>query len=782
MKKIVSLLLAICLLIGLMPTTAFAEGESTEKLYLIYSDPYLIGENNVISINEKEGYNLEQYADISKHDIKEIAEAPNSSAWYYFAKKNANGEYVLVDDVIAVGGTGKTIIDDFKEKNKGFRIEKSGNVKFKEKDGNAETTVEFYLSDGVVLQNIEKLGTDYVSFHDVNYVNRKQDYGNYIFYDDTRLKKADGKAYFYIVVGTYKNGLDVKLSFKDNSEHQGVELTHLRSIEVWGEICKVYEISFDKSIDKQKLEFVKKTNNNVEQAFYYGTQYYIYGEGKWDRTFEATSAYDNKSRFLPYMGSIFVDTMQEPEKNFFYISYLGIGTESDKDFKWDVTRNLIFLEGESAFVSHPNNKFIEVSDVQNDVPGIGIPVRKVSFKAVGNKKYYGGWSRINFFNGSKPIGSIHTILNNAFESETGEETPVIPTDINSGNNSGNTGTPSIAPSIVPAPASNNNGEGQVNAETKTTETTIEKKGYYSDVAKPATAVETKIEDKEVDKLVSEAVSTKAKEVIIDATAKNKPTAPVMLSKVEIPTKLMSKIGAETDADVTVKTDIAKLKLDNKASEEISKQAGEENVTLSLDKVYDGDDSFEIEMKFVTQSGKEINNFNGGRVSATVKLPKDLADAKEMTCLFLDSNGRLYRVKGQTNGDGTFTFETGHFSRYKVLSVDDANKAFKEQKDYIKSVKYNLKSNVSTRKNGKKAITLKLNGKTEIGLDGIEIFRSLKKNSGYGKEPYKVISREKYVNTQVKSGNKYFYKARGFAMVDGEKIYTEFSNKTFKIVG
>ena len=71
------------------------------------------------------------------------------------------------------------------------------------------------------------------------------------------------------------------------------------------------------------------------------------------------------------------------------------------------------------------------------------------------------------------------------------------------------------------------------------------------------------------------------------------------------------------------------------------------------------------------------------------------------------------------------------------------------------------------------------------VDLFEIYRSVKKNSGYGKNAFfttKSGSTAKYLNTKnLKKGKTYYYKLRGVRVIDGRKYYTKWSNKTWKTV-
>lgn len=85
------------------------------------------------------------------------------------------------------------------------------------------------------------------------------------------------------------------------------------------------------------------------------------------------------------------------------------------------------------------------------------------------------------------------------------------------------------------------------------------------------------------------------------------------------------------------------------------------------------------------------------------------------------------------------------------------------------------------KSGKKAIKITWTNPNGIKFDGVEIFRSSKKNSGYGKKPYYTSKSNKYCNTAIKQGSRYYYKVRGYVEVDGVKYYSAWSAKAWRTV-
>ena len=70
---------------------------------------------------------------------------------------------------------------------------------------------------------------------------------------------------------------------------------------------------------------------------------------------------------------------------------------------------------------------------------------------------------------------------------------------------------------------------------------------------------------------------------------------------------------------------------------------------------------------------------------------------------------------------------------------------------------------------------------EVNFDGVEIFRSTKRNSGYGTTPIYTSATGKYYNTSITEGTRYYYKVRGFVVIDGQKYYTDYSLKAIRTV-
>ncbi len=290
-----------------------------------------------------------------------------------------------------------------------------------------------------------------------------------------------------------------------------------------------------------------------------------------------------------------------------------------------------------------------------------------------------------------------------------------------------------------------------------------------------------------DKIVDKAVENKSTEVVIDATANTTTAADsTTIAQVTIPTETLGAIAEKTEADVTIKTDVAEVKMDNAAATAVSEQATGDTVQIIAEKVAEEVDKVEFELKVVCSDGKVISNFNGGNIAVTVALPKAMAD-KKVVCVYIDDNGHMSKVAGQKNDDGTYTFNTGHFSSYAILAEEEADAAIAAQKEAIKNIEIKLTSKQVKTKSGKKGI--KITWTAAAGdkvLDGVEVYRSTERYKGYGTEPFYTSTKRgnegSYINTKsLKKGTRYYYRVRGYVLVDGQKVYTDYSTKAWRTV-
>ena len=267
------------------------------------------------------------------------------------------------------------------------------------------------------------------------------------------------------------------------------------------------------------------------------------------------------------------------------------------------------------------------------------------------------------------------------------------------------------------------------------------------------------------KIVEKAVENKSEEVIVNAgiTAVAE-TAAGTTTEVAIPAETVSQIAEKTTAAVTIETEAAEVTLDEKAVEAVAEQAGETGgVKLVVETRAQDENKVEVELKIETSNGV-VSDFKGGNVTVTVKLNSALA-TKPVMCVYIDDNGVYHKVAGQKNADGTYTFTTGHFSTYAIMSVEDVDAAIAKQEDSAKNLVSKLSLKARSTKTSKGNIKVNLTVDDE-GIQAIKdlgytvkykFYRSTKKSSSYKAMLEK--AGKTYTNTTGKKGTRYYYKAR-----------------------
>ena len=149
--------------------------------------------------------------------------------------------------------------------------------------------------------------------------------------------------------------------------------------------------------------------------------------------------------------------------------------------------------------------------------------------------------------------------------------------------------------------------------------------------------------------------------------------------------------------------------------------------------------------------------------------------------------KSFEIKAKPSNPGGYYIPTADNTK----KTDEKIKEIEEKaalKEKIAAAEISMKSS-QTKLNGYTAIKITWvieGGDLKIAdLDNYEIFRSTKKNSGYGKKPYFTSSKPDYgyyVNNKgLKKGKTYYYKVRGFKVIDGEKYYTPWSTKCWRTV-
>lgn len=145
---------------------------------------------------------------------------------------------------------------------------------------------------------------------------------------------------------------------------------------------------------------------------------------------------------------------------------------------------------------------------------------------------------------------------------------------------------------------------------------------------------------------------------------------------------------------------------------------------------------------------------------------------ELTDIILNgvSKGKITTVSGLKTGD--------------ILKV--ITQKITTEEDKIARLKQGVQNTTIRAWSSAKKGYIKVNWKKSWGykVDGYEVFRSIKKNTGYGTKAFfkttKTRSPGWYKNTkQLKKGTKYYYKVRVYRVLGGEKVYTKWSTKAYR---
>ena len=198
--------------------------------------------------------------------------------------------------------------------------------------------------------------------------------------------------------------------------------------------------------------------------------------------------------------------------------------------------------------------------------------------------------------------------------------------------------------------------------------------------------------------------------------------------------------------------------------------------------------------------KDVPHTGGGSHSSSIQKPTIIAgEGAETSLSILGTNLTIKVTEGYELTDvilngvskGKVTELTGLRTGDKV-EVKTEKKQEKPTKEEIiaalDSSKLVARSKLITLENGKKAVRVTWydqNG-NEINFDGIEVYRSVKRYKGYGLEPFYTTKGDKsegyYVNTKdLKEGTTYYYKVRGYVTIDGQKYYTDYSDKAWRTI-
>lgn len=157
----------------------------------------------------------------------------------------------------------------------------------------------------------------------------------------------------------------------------------------------------------------------------------------------------------------------------------------------------------------------------------------------------------------------------------------------------------------------------------------------------------------------------------------------------------------------------------------------------------------------------------------VKITAEPAEGCVLKALYL--NGKAVEAKSP------YTFNIYEDTVVKAEFEKTQEQLIKETNAYNSTIQLIAKTEIAKTAKGKKAIRVywfEKNGKT-LNFDGYEVYRSVKKNKGYGKKPIFTTENTKYLNTAVEKGTRYYYKVRGYKKIGESKLYSNWSTKAWR---
>ena len=157
--------------------------------------------------------------------------------------------------------------------------------------------------------------------------------------------------------------------------------------------------------------------------------------------------------------------------------------------------------------------------------------------------------------------------------------------------------------------------------------------------------------------------------------------------------------------------------------------------------------------------------------------------------FQITNGSIAFKKSTVSGGGsqgtTPKPPTGNTDEVKPSTPstpsDSSTKPATTTAEKVKKAKLSIKCKQTTAK-GKKCVKVYWSNKTGVKFDGYYIYRSKKKNNGYGKKPAFITKNQYFCNVRdIRKGAKFYYKVYGYKIIDGKKVFSKPSNIVYKKV-
>ena len=177
-------------------------------------------------------------------------------------------------------------------------------------------------------------------------------------------------------------------------------------------------------------------------------------------------------------------------------------------------------------------------------------------------------------------------------------------------------------------------------------------------------------------------------------------------------------------------------------------------------------TYEIDL---TKDGKKIK-LPG---SAVLSIPVGKEYNGKLVTVVHYHEGEIEKQQAKVEG-GMAKIKVSRLSSFAVMLDPEAD----NEADVVKAMKIKVKSKANRG-------SIKLSWTTDVSVDGLkyQIYRSVKKNSGFGKKPLFTTkpNAKTYTNTkQLKKGKRYYYKIKAYKMIDGKDVFSDWSNKAYRL--
>mgnify|MGYP002579441876 FL=1 len=245
------------------------------------------------------------------------------------------------------------------------------------------------------------------------------------------------------------------------------------------------------------------------------------------------------------------------------------------------------------------------------------------------------------------------------------------------------------------------------------------------------------------------------------------------TEISINKKLLKDAYQQTDVPVEVETVLGNYCLDNDLMRYLVKKGRGKDIKLVLEKIelsnkekaIYGEDAYACKAYFLS-GGKKITDLGYNTVQLTLsirQMPGGLAVGR------LNSKGKLYEMEARFGGQvGRYRcrFTTNKMGTFIVTSSARLNYA----KRVIKVTSESLNVQTAAKKN---AVTVSWKKPKAFKPKGYQVYASAKKAGTYKR--IRTTGKLSCVDSGLMSGTKQYYKVRAYAMINGTRFYSKWSN-------